>query len=422
MSRSRQVLALLALFLLTSAHPALLASQPSPVATPAGPTVASRLDLAAMALTVDDIPAGFHQPIFDNEGYTHGDRMSAIQTGGAVPQDEIDATNLAWAYTSTFFNNDGSEWIHAYVSEHKDEAGARAAFDLFEDEATDPSTPETCTDESGPAVGDEPKEITVCSEPLWNGTMIDATFRVGRVLAGVTTFTTGDDPDTGLIEELAATFHERIELVLAGEAPSGTDLSLAPNMLPVFDTWRWPGNSLEGYKTADEFLGTEGDVSALSSDYVMGYAIFVSSGADATDFAHDPPYIDIEISEFTSPDVAREALGLVDTLPQRHSGMPVAREPIDAPEIEGSEEVVAFAVDRPALIGDPSSLHLAGTSVSFTSGPYLVTLMVTVDADARGANPEETRAMAADLATQQAGCLASACRPFAVPEGMPGGS
>jgi len=86
--------------------------------------------------------------------------------------------------------------------------------------------------------------------------------------------------------------------VLAGQAPPGIDLGLPTRVLPLFETWPWPGNSLEGYKSADEFLGPRGAAAQFAADYRSGYTCFASVGSVPEVMVHTPPYIQVEVAEF----------------------------------------------------------------------------------------------------------------------------
>lgn len=399
------------------------AQEASPAAVLGG-----RLDLAAMALDRSDLPAGYRQRIYDDEGYTPGDRIAAIQFGGAVSAAEIAATGVAWFYSSTFQTEDGTGVIYIYLSEFPSESAVDAGFALFEDERRWTFAGEEYRDESGPVAGDAPKEITVgtyddSTDPTRSEQSIDATFRVGRVLAGVAVIAFGEapPPEPGLAEALAATLAERIAAVLAGRTPPGIDLALPGLILPLFTAWPWPGNSLEGHKDAEEFLGASGSPARFATEYRSGYAAFASAGSAAGGMIHDPPYLDVAVAEFASPVAALGVLNVVEELLQRHDGRPIARDPAPAPLLPGVDGVRAFRSERPST-GAVDSLHLIGSEVAFVLGSRFVIVSVLVDALDPLATPEQAAAVALDLAAQQADCLRAAgpCGPVRVPAELAG--
>jgi hypothetical protein len=391
----------------------------SPIATSG-----TRLDLAAMALDGADLPAGFRQRFFDNEGYTPGERIAAIQFGGTVSEAEIEATGVTWFYSSTFQTDDDTQMIYVYLNEFPDEDAVEAGFAFFEDESRLAYPGDDSRDEPGPVAGQVPKEITVGTftdraDPARSERYVDATFRVDRVLAGVVVIAFGEAPapESTLVESLAATLAERIEMVLAGQAPPDIDLTLPTRMLPLFETWPWPGNSLEGHKSATDVFGAGGPLARFGADYQSGYAAFASAGSAPGGMIHDPPYIDVAVARFASPASAMGVLEEAEALLQRHDGRPIARTEQPAPSMTGVEEVRLFSSDRPAT-GEPGSLHLIGSEVAFVQGPWLVVVSVQVDARDATTSPEQAEAIALDLAAQQRDCLGSetTCGPVRIPD------
>jgi hypothetical protein len=223
------------------------------------------LDLAGMALDQSNLPPGYHLKRFDDEGYTPGHRMAAIQFGDRISVATLEPLGIVQFYSSTFFTDDESSSIYVYLTDYEDEAAVQAGFDFFEDESAFPGGPPEREDQPGPVAGDSPKEITVESDaagspPLY---VVDATFRVDRILAGVAVTSNVEAPATDLVETLATALAERIEAVLQGETPVGVDPAMQQLSLKLFATWPWPGNSLEGYKNAEEFLGADGGLPEL---------------------------------------------------------------------------------------------------------------------------------------------------------------
>ena len=402
------------------------AQQATPAASPAAPpTAVGRLDLAAMALDRADLPTGYRQLQYDDEGYTPGDRVAVIQFGDAAEAEAVAATGIAWFYSSTFQAEDGSGWIYVYLHEYPSEEAAAAGFAYFEDDL--PPEGGELRDLPGPAAGEAPKETTVVTYDADGERRAgaDATFRVGRVLAGVAVDAVGDaPPDPALVEDLAAELARRVEAVLAGQAPPGIDLGLPRLMLPLFEAWPWPGNSLEGHKGADEFLGSEGPPARFAADYRSGYARFASAGSVPEVMLHTPPYVDVEVAELVSAEAARAVLAVAEELPQRHYGNLVAREPAPGPALPGVNGARAFRTARPPS-ADPTldTLDLKGYEIVFALGRRLVVVHVWVEVQDRRVNPAQAEAVALDLATQQADCLRAGgpCGPVRVPAALAAG-
>ena len=409
------------------------AQESTPVATPgttpaATPVAApgDRPDLAAMALVRDELPAGYRQRLFDNEGYTPADRFAAIQRGDTVPSAEILATGIGWFYSSTFQSADDRYFIDVYLSEFADEAAVGAGFDYFEDEARWAETGQTSRDEPGPAAGSAPKETTVGSfaKPfgVWAvQSYVDTTFRVGRVLAGVGMYAVGvaPAPEATLVEELSETLAGRIEMVLAGQAPPGIDLALPSRVLPLFAAWSWPGNSLEGHKDAEEFLGTSGAPAEFAAGYLSGYAVFASTGSAPPLLQHDPPYLDVAVARFATPTDALGVLAVAERLLQRHDGRPITRTEAAEPALAGVDAARAFRSER-LPTDSPDSLYLNGAEVVLVTGSALIMVSVLVDADDPTMTVERAEAIALDLATQQVECLRAdgPCGPVRTPAAL----
>jgi hypothetical protein len=240
------------------------------------------------------------------------------------------------------------------------------------------------------------------------------------VRAGVTVETLGDaPPEPAPVEELAATLAGRIEAVLAGQAPPGVDLGLPTRMLPLFESWPWPGNSLEGYKSADEFLGPSGAVAGFAADYRGGYTRFASAGSVPEVMVHTPPYIQVEVAEFASPEASRGVLDVAEELPPRHAGSPATRTVAPSPALAGVDQVRAFHTSR---IGpeDPPLPPLPGYELVFVLGSRLVVVTVEVDVPDRSAALVQAEVGAVALATQQADCLRGdkPCGPVQVPAAL----
>jgi hypothetical protein len=365
------------------------------------------LDLAAMALDQSDLPPEYHLKRFDDEGYTPGHRLAAIQFGDRISRQTLEPLGIVQFYSSIFFTDDESRSIYVYLTEYEDEAAVQAGFDFFEDEAALPGGPAESEDQPGPIAGDSPKEMTVGSDAADSPPthFLDATFRVGRILAGVTVSSNGEAPATDLVETLANALAERIAVVLRGGTPAGVDPAMQQLSLKLFATWPWPGNSLEGYKNAEEFLGADGGLPEFADDYLGGYARFASAGSVDRDVQHEPPYIDLVVVEFAAPEAALGVLEASGELPTLHYGNPLSRTPVADPAIDGADAAKAFVLHRDPLEGVAGSFELTGYNVVFVAGTRLVTISILSDAFDTGLRSEDLEATVLDLAAQQLTCL-----------------
>ncbi|MBX3069524.1 MAG: hypothetical protein KF883_03350 [Thermomicrobiales bacterium] len=393
------VVAFVLAFLLASAGPGINA----PLRTSAQ---VSSLDLAAMALEQSDLPDGYRQHQFDNEGYTPGHRMAAIQFGDQIPVAELEPLGIVQFYSSTFFTDDETGSIYVYLTEFENEAAVQAGFDYFEDEGSSESATPESEDLAGPAAGEAPKEITISgdSQGASSWQFVDATFRVDRILAGVMLLSDAETPSVDLAEELAAALADRIETVLRGDAPGGVEPAVRAQSLKLFDTWPWPGNSLEGYKNAGEFLGAGEGLSQFSPDFLSGYTRFASAGSIERLIQHEPPYIDLAIALFASEEAAHGALEASAELPLHYSN-PVFRTPEEDPAIEGVDAAVAFTLHRDPIEGVSDSFELIGYNVVFVSGSQLVSISILSDILNTKVSVDDLREIVLDLAAQQASCL-----------------
>jgi hypothetical protein len=248
-------------------------------------------------------------------------------------------------------------------------------------------------DQPGPAAGESPKEITAGSDSRFNPPVqfVDATFRVDRVLAGVTVSTPDAAPSEDLVEELASRLEQRITAVLSGQMPEVIRPELSAVALDLFATWPWPGNSLEGHKSANQFLGTDSGLAQFAGDYLGGYARFASAGSVDKVVQHEPPYIDLEIAEFASAGAALGVLEVAEELPTRHYGDQIMREPAPEPALAGSDGVRAFSTERPPIPGTPDSLHLQGYEIAFVIDSTFVAITIQQDAGTTTLTTEVSR-------------------------------
>jgi hypothetical protein len=382
-------------------------------ATPATPVVASgEVDLAAMALTVDDLPPGYR---LDVGRYISAELVP--MTLGFTP-DEVAATGIIRTHEAFFYLPGTQEGIRLYINHYPTVEAAEAGFALFEDETIDPDDPFpplASLDLPGPGVGEPPSEITATTwleGPNQFHQDIDATIRVGTIGAGVGVFgsfegtgeeTPPPDPERlRLATELAGVLHDRITAVLAGESPAGTDLTLPALLLPIEGTW---SGLIEGYLSPAQAL--RGSIETPpAAMFTAGYYRATATGSLQPwgsnlppDLVHGPPHVDIGVADFADAQAAAAALDLVRSGPVFFV-TEGPREFVADPVVPNTDAAVAYRTTNFPLPGtDPDSF-----GVAFTVGDRLAVVEVL-------RSPEAER-LALDLAARQAACLAGQeCEP-----------
>jgi len=433
------------------AGPALGSAQPGTPNAAEADTAASpvalrgELDLAAMAPSGDDVPAAFATTA--EEHYFLPAGVSGWVYNGFVPAEEIAATGLSAYYRSYYFGESGDRGgtdLRVNVAEFDSPEAAEAAFDLLADQTVIPADVRGGVepmDRSGVGIGEEPTETSVYTLDFtaFEGPRIDVvetTFRVDRVLATVAVeHYAFPDPaaaatpaadaspvaspeamiaqDQQLLAEVAAVFQERIETVLSGAVPDGIEPALPGLLLPIDETWPWPGLVPEGYKDAAQILG-EGALAEFAGEFQGGYSRTVSVGSASPDEGPLPPFVTLGVSEFASPEAALAVLEAArqapDDLPPPGPTPPgIPRELIADPAIAAAD--AAFAFQSPTEEG--GALDSAG--VAFVVGSRLATVNVL-----SAPSVEDAIAAAEDLAAQQAVCLAAVgpCQALTVPAAL----
>jgi hypothetical protein len=411
-SRRVAAFALAFILLATTLLPVSAQGDATPVATPAATseatpaafTGAPSLDLAAMALNHLDYPDEFN--IF-YELYIPGDQLSDLLLGGLIPQDEVDATNIIRFYESVYVTPDQTVNLRSYLEEYPDIESALAGYELLEDETRLAPEGANFVDEPGPGIGEEPSEITVGSfEPSVgdaDAQFIDITFRVGRVIAGVSTQTaSGVAADRELVLQLAERLVERIEAVMAGEPLPEIDTSIPSQTLPIENL----GMILnEGYYAASEAFGPEA-AAPVEADFESAYLRTIAAGR-VTQGESPLPRVSISVVQFGSEESALIMLSDVETWQPAFIGL----DRIVLDRIPGASAVLGFQYANPIFAGAEND------SVRILM--IVESSLVTIDFQG-GASIEEARAAASALAVAQADCLQrdDPCTEADLPEGI----
>jgi hypothetical protein len=231
--------------------------------------------------------------------------------------------------------------------------------------------------------------------------MVDVSFRVGRLLAGVSVEAEdyADPPDRQLALDLAARLEERVRLVLAGEMPPGLDPALRALTLPIAEGWPDPGVNAEGYLTVDEAFGDQKPLVGFREDYRGGYARTVFPAPVGGTAGIRPLAITVAVIALPNQLVGETVLKLAEFLPRPAPLQLYQWEPTQVPRVPGAEAEVA-------LVG---ASWADAFEVGIVVDDYLARIWVE--------GSDDSQAIALDLAAQQAACLAAGgtCGDVAVP-------
>lgn len=412
---------LLVLALLLGIWPFLAAAQDATPSTAGG----TSLDLAAMALTADDVPAEY----FDSydEWWVPAEALSEAVLGGAAA-----SAGLERAYQTFYSTADGAATIHVFLLAFASSAEAEAGAALV-DAALRPPLPEGTisgpTHATGPALGDASSVLTVVSYDTWaaGGPRVDVvanSFRRDRLVAGVSverytdppvgtpaageaTPTAPDAAQTALATSLAASLDNRIAMVRAGRSPAGIDLALADLTLPLAQLVDTTTPVFGGYKSGVDLLrcgicGEENALLPFADSARGGFTRGVVLGP-LVDGEPQPPFVSVAVAEFTSEGAALDVLEAMRKAPNdRPTVIPVPRGTRTAATDPAIPAVTAALAFQAVLNEDEPNAPIDSAGVAFVVGNRLVTVDVQ-----GGLTAEVAMAAAIDLATQQAACLAA---------------
>jgi hypothetical protein len=407
-------------------------------ATP-GMSSGAPLDLAAMALAADDVPAGY----FDDysEWWVPAAAFSELVLGGAaVPP------GLERVYQSFYAEPNGAGAIHNYLYEFASPEEATAGSDVV-DAALRPPLPEGTvvgpTHAPGRDLGDDPGVLTIVSYDTWaaggpRADVVAASFRRDRLVAGVAVEQYTDPPPAGtpvtvgatpvgpdptqeqLATTLATTLDERITTVMAGQTPAGVDPALAELVLPLDQLIDNQREVFGGYKAGIDLLrcgicGEENTLLPFADEALAEFSRTVFVGPPLDGEAR-PPFVAVAVTTFTSPEAAQGVLEAIRQAPNdRPTPGPIPRGNrtlVEDPMIPETTAAIAFQATHDQE--DPGA-PIDSAGVDFVVGNRLATVDVQ-----GGLSAEDALAAAIDLATQQAACLAAGgpCSSVMVPPAL----
>lgn len=289
-------------FTLLALMPAALpvaAQEASPVASPVAS--APPLDLAAMSLTADDLAdQGFADYVIaDGRTQSLEDRVAFQATGGDDP-DKVRTSLSAIGWTRSYRNRfahqtaAGSEDFDSLIltgtTQYANPAGAATGWGLVSvlDSVGGEGTPV----DRPRAVGDQSQVVQVAATRFDDGSLhpgMRLIFRHGVFVGDVIVLgTTGQSLDPAEIEALGERMIERMDRVLAGDAP---DLS--------FKVLRWQGISISD-PDLDNYVKLDGTIYGQLGDSATDAATTAETYQDATDYYRYEAALTESLFQFTS--------------------------------------------------------------------------------------------------------------------------
>jgi len=346
------------------------------------PDVATRAQMAAMTLDSTALPGGY---IFTGESFVGADQAAT----GYVTADALTDAGFQSQYLSVYTNPDTGYRITSYVSAWTDADAAKAGFEVIEDESK--TIPGGTLEDGDAGVGETPGETTTGTYPDAAGgdatiAVADVTFRIDRFLVGTSLETRdGTTPDAATIQALAGSLEGRATSVIGNDSPDGTDLALAPQVLPLFGLGQELQSGFLASGEVEQMYGLQG--SALGTLTASWNEAIALGEGDAPQ-----PYVAVGVTTFGSEDAAA---AIVDQLADLGPDVPGA-EAIEGVEIEGADAVAASSFPSQATgAGEADSVR-----VVTVSGSTLVVI------DVQGApSVEVAQAAAETFAGAQLSCL-----------------
>jgi hypothetical protein len=231
---------------------------------------------------------------------------------------------------------------------------------------------------------------------------VDVTFRVGRIIAGVSVDTApGVEADRDLAIDLSRRLEERISAVLGGESLDLIDLTL-PGQLATLGSG-WTGRN-EGYLSSAELLGSELGPE-FEPAFVTGYFRVTVMGDPSVGFPL--PALNIAVARFADEAGPLSLMSRLDEFQAQFVGL----ERVTIDRIPGTSAAVAFKYANPAVAGS----DIDSFRVLMVVDSSLVTLDIQGNATIEGAQEAALK-----IAEAQAACLGSAsdCPPLTLAEGL----
>ena len=383
------------------------------------------IDLAAMALTAEDVPSGF----FDDysEWWVPAAAVDGM-IGDATPP-----AGLVGAYQSFYISNDSPLVINTFLLEFESPDAASMGASIV-DAALRPPLPDGTssepTHETGPQFGDSASTLTSISFDTRAAggpfvSVVASSFVHDSIVAAVSVESYVDPPGEGspvplgtpddidvtgqaeLASQLALVLDTRIGIGLSNGDLDGVDASLSDRLLPLQQLVGDDTPVLGGYKAGADLLacrvcGEENSLAEFADASLGGFVRAVVAGP-VIDGEPSPPFIAVAMSQYAT---ANDALAVLNAIRSAPNDLPTPypvprgeRTVATDPTVSGTDATAAYTSvlnpDDPAATPDSAGVAFVVDST-----------LVTIDVQG-GLAADEAMAIAVDLATQQAGCLAS---------------
>jgi len=335
--------------LATSLGASAFAQDGTPSASPTPlPTVevTSQARMAAITLDSTGLPGEY---VLQGEDFIGAD---AVATGDVTAANLTDA-GFVTQYVSTYVNPDTEARITSYVSDWGSADGAKAGFDIIEDESK--THPDGSLTDADAGVGEAPGETTsgtysTGGDAPQDVAVSDITFRVDRYLVGVSLETVdGTAPDEAMVKTMAATLEGRATAAVGGNNPDGANRQLASRTMSLDGVGGTPLQA--GFLSKGEVEGLYGLQGSSLGELTGSWNQAVGLGKDAS----TPPYLGLAATEFSTAADART------TISQASELMPDLDQiaPIDGVTVKGADAVAAFQYVSPATsASSPDSVRL----------------------------------------------------------------
>lgn len=352
---------------------------------------AGRLDLAAIVPTFDDLPDGAF--LVRASYFSPKQLADTFFLGDPGLTRQVEDTGLQTWYQIRYGTSGTTLTLDAYVELYPDAASAENGFAFFEDEGEGQES----EDVDVPGVDGDDEELTITdAEPVpgVHYQRYDATVRKDNVIVGFAIDNSGgpNTVDQATVENLILVMVDRLDAVLAGENPPGTDLSLPSSLLtsslddPI---------TIEGYVSAGEVIpaGIDAAADAFNGGYARTLGLRFVNAPDSSPVL----FANLTLLSFENAMAAEQALYALDalTIP---SPLPPAGDSLrQQGDVEGIPGVDNWqATWRAFLPGGP----IDSVRLGFTVGDHLGIVEVAGAASVYAAQDAAT-----EIATAQAACL-----------------
>lgn len=331
---------------------------------------------AAMTLTTEDLPTGFHLT---------GETFLTPPDASVVP-------GVTAHYVSVYTNVDSGQQIRSYVYLFEDAAQATDGIQVIEG-----NEDSNALTDSQVEVGEGDAELSLGTYETSDGSVVgtaDVTFVRGTAVAGVAVDNPdGSEPDSQLATDLATSQDTRVQQVQDGEIE--IDLTVTEQTLSLNESGILVQAGFLSPNESEEIYGTQGSaLTSLQTSWVQSVA-YGDEGA--------APRVTIAITTFGSAEEAEEVVTSAGGIFQ-----PLAdQEEVEDASVDGADSVVAYRYTS----RDGATAQQESYRIIFSQDEKVTVV------DVQGTADSETAAAAANsVASSQATCQTDgACEMPALP-------